>query len=187
MMTGIATGHGNWTRAFEQCQSLGTDYAEGNRQVTELQKRGLRKAAKSWAMWEGLGLASRWGGVHISGSEPCLPIYRAPENSRACRQALGGSNHQALGSWEGSSPKQGSRFMLFRCSERGQELDGRTPEVWVQGSKGIGPYTEPQVQAGEAHSSVGQMACLWANIPSIHEGHDCSVNITGTQEAAPHA
>ena len=47
MMTGIATSHGNWTQAFEQCQSLGTDYAEGNGQVTELQERGLRKAAKS--------------------------------------------------------------------------------------------------------------------------------------------
>lgn len=58
---------------------------KANSQATELQKRGLRKAAKSWAMWEGLGLTSRWYGVHVSGSEPWLPISRAPENSRADR------------------------------------------------------------------------------------------------------
>ena len=76
---------------------------KANGQATELQKRGLRKAAKSWAMREGL-LASRWCDVHVSGSEPCLPISRAPENSRANRPWEALSGYWQLG---GQQPKAG--------------------------------------------------------------------------------
>lgn len=44
----------------------------------------------------------------MSGSEPCLPLSSAQENSKAHKQVLGDSNHEVLSSWEDGSPRQGS-------------------------------------------------------------------------------
>lgn len=81
---------------------LGTGYAEGKWPGDRAQKE-LKESSQELGNERGL-LASRWCDVHVSGSEPCLPISRAPENSRADRPWR--RLYQVIGSWE-DSPKQG--------------------------------------------------------------------------------
>ena len=159
---------------------------KANSQATELQKRGLRKAAKSWAMWEGLGLTSRWYGVHVSGSEPWLPISRAPENSGADKP------------WEALT----TRFLAAGRTAAQSRIPGlcysdavNKAKNWMEGHQRSG-YRGPKELAHtlSQKSRLERLTALWvtwhispANIPSIHEGQDRSMNIMGTQQAAPRA
>lgn len=67
MMIGIATDHGNWTRAFEQCQSLGTGYAEGKQPGDRAPEKRLKESSKelgnvrgSWAHQQVVWCACIW-------------------------------------------------------------------------------------------------------------------------------